>query len=161
MAGASAYREPGPRVVVAAGLVRQMRGPEAVKVLMMQFGISQRQAYRDCAEARGFIAREFERVTKPEYAAMQLARLERLADQAERAGQFRAAIAAVREQIRITGTAAPTKGEVEHKHTGTIQQIHRARMVQLSEQEVRLLAYVDREEAPEPVPVPAESETEH
>lgn len=146
-------------MLIALALVRQMRPVEAAKRLMVELHISRSQAYVAVGEARKLQAREYERVPKAEHASNQIARLERVADLAERDGQWRAAVAAIREMIRITGTAAPTKGDVTHTHTGHVMQVHAKRMVELSEAELRLLALVDREEVPaEPVAV---AETEH
>jgi hypothetical protein len=156
-----AFREPPQRVKVALALLKQMRPGMVADRLVREFPITRRTASRDIKAARKIQLADYQSITTPLHAAQQVDRLWKIVDDAEKlqtpAG-LRAAIAGIREIVRITGTAAPD--ELNVYDGGTVKQKHADRMKNLTEDQIRLLALVDAEE-----PAPQEDDdarpTEH
>lgn len=133
-----------------------MRQAEVIRQLMAHHHVSRGTAYRDVGEAKLLQAEEYARVETDQHKAQQVDRLWRIADSAERAGRFRDAVAAIREVVRITGTAAPD--QVNHTHGGIISMLHAAKMAELTEEELRAFSKFDRPVLEAGVPA---GETEH
>jgi hypothetical protein len=75
-------------------------GPDAVAEGARRWGISPRQARRILASARQEVRSDMD-IARPEYAALTLARLDRIARRAEAAEQFAAAVGALRLAAQI------------------------------------------------------------
>lgn len=104
-------KQPPERVLVAVKLLSEMRYSSARQALMEQFSIGHSTAERVIAMARLVLHEDLE-VALPTIRAEIMARLGRIIDRAETAGDYSAAVRGVREMVSILGIRAPEEVKI-------------------------------------------------
>ncbi len=97
---------PPERVLLAQNLISQMSYGAAVKEMMARLRVSRSSCTRAIQLARILMAK-LEEDQRPQAKATYVARLERIADKAEDAGEFGDAVRAYRELITLRGLREP------------------------------------------------------
>ena len=110
----SPTRSPPARVAAAIELLGTGRYTEVKRVLVTRFGVSPRTASNDLAAAQRRLAQDVD-ARLPHLRACVIERLETIIDAAQTKGDLRAAIAGIRELVRLTGVAAPERIEVRDR----------------------------------------------
>ncbi len=129
--------------MVAQRLLGEMRYSAVEKALMEQFHIADRTARRTIEVARINLA-AIEEQQRPFAQAVACERLERLVDRAEAAGDFRGAVLAYRELIRVRGLAAPDR--IHHSGGLAVAQVTQTELDAIDDmtpEQLKVLAMLD------------------
>jgi hypothetical protein len=133
-------KAPPERVLFAMEQLAKSRPAEAMRAVMEQFKVGRSSAKRALAHARILLA-EAEQEQAPTMRGVLIARIDRMIDRSEAAGDFKAAFHGIRELVSIYGLRQPEEVVV------TVDQEQVEVMEEMSDQELEVLARLEERRA--------------